>query len=182
MKSPRKRREAGGPDFTILGPPLATGRGPVPGQHRLRGQKRTDVPGGRRPLCPTGAAYVAQRLAWRLERYLQLTPKDDGLAVAIRMELKSQARDKETAYLAFVPQATMRAALSPAGAGPADKLPVLYLLHGSGGILDRFFGAGTRDAAAAGHQVGFDSGHAGRAIGGLVPGQRVGKDRHLSRA
>ncbi|HZH03963.1 MAG TPA: DUF459 domain-containing protein, partial [Myxococcaceae bacterium] len=76
-----------------------------------------------------GAAYVAQRLSWRLERYLQLTPEDDARAVALRLELESTARGKVTPYLAYVPQTALRR---------GEKLPVLYLLHGSGGSWTDF--------------------------------------------
>lgn len=94
-----------------------------------------------------GAAYVAQKLAWRLERYLQLTPRDESMAVAVRMELPSQARDKKTVYLAYVPQSAMRAQArqtaqasqgTQASQAPIEKLPVLYLLHGSGGSWTDF--------------------------------------------
>jgi len=70
-----------------------------------------------------GASYVAERLAWRLERTLQLTPQDPKLAVAVHGEVDSRARNSKVSYLAYVPQTT----------DPKERFPTLYLLHGAGG-------------------------------------------------
>lgn len=71
-----------------------------------------------------GAAYVAEKLAARMERLLELTPADENRAITVKLDLDSAARGKKTSYLAFVPQATRRS---------DERIPVLYLLHGAGG-------------------------------------------------
>jgi predicted esterase len=71
-----------------------------------------------------GAAYVAERLCWRLERLFELVPEDELLAVATHYELASVVRQTQTHYLAFVPQQALRT---------DQKLPVLYLLHAEAG-------------------------------------------------
>ncbi len=76
-----------------------------------------------------GASFVAEKLAWRLERLFDLVPKDEQLAVAVRRDLLSSVRGKTTSFLAFMPHAAFR--------GEA-QLPVLYLLHGAGGSWTDF--------------------------------------------
>lgn len=76
-----------------------------------------------------GAAFVAQRLCWQLERYLPLVPKDPALAMTMKLDLDSVARAEKTSYLAFVPQKV---------AGVDEKYPVLFLLHGASGSWTDF--------------------------------------------
>jgi predicted esterase len=75
-----------------------------------------------------GAAFVSELLSRRIERELRLKALDVELAQAQRFDMKSGARQKNTSYLAFVPQ----------GLPEGKKLPVLFLLHGAGGSWTDF--------------------------------------------
>jgi S-formylglutathione hydrolase FrmB len=79
-------------------------------------------------LGRVGAAYVAQRIAWRLERLLVMTPSDRALAAVKPLDVDSKATGRSAHYLAFVPQ----------GLKPDTKLPVLYLLHGADASSEAF--------------------------------------------
>lgn len=68
-----------------------------------------------------GAAFVAQKLSWRLERVMNLVPKDRALSAARVLKFESKALGRTASYLAFVPQ----------GLEPKERLPVLYVLHGA---------------------------------------------------
>lgn len=67
-----------------------------------------------------GGKYVAEHVTQRLERHVALTPLEPGLATVHELLLASEHRQKETAYLAFVPRRI-----------PAGGLPAVYLLHGA---------------------------------------------------
>jgi S-formylglutathione hydrolase FrmB len=71
-----------------------------------------------------GARFVVERLVETLERRFLLWPRDPELSLPVTRALASRALNQRASYLAYVPQ--------QAGQGGA-RLPVLFLLHGSGG-------------------------------------------------
>lgn len=79
-------------------------------------------------LGRVGSAFVAQHIAWRLERLVPMTPSDKTVATVLPQEIDSRALGRRTRYLAFVPQ----------NLAPDEKVPVLYLLHGADSSSESF--------------------------------------------
>lgn len=71
-----------------------------------------------------GARWLVDRLTFRLEALLELTPRDPRLARVRLFEHRSRARGKMVRFLTYLPQP---------GSDETQRLPAVVLLHGAGG-------------------------------------------------
>jgi len=71
-----------------------------------------------------GARVVAEHAIERLERRFLIWPSDPALSLTVSREMDSAALNQRASYIAYVPQETAQGRV---------RVPVLFLLHGSGG-------------------------------------------------